>query len=407
MSKRASGFITTLIFGTAMLVVGVMIGQSGLLVYFGGGAGRATPAAAREAFEPFWEVWNYANQQYFDQPLDPDVLVEGAIEGMLATLGDQNTVYLSPEEQQFAEEQSQGEYQGIGAEVVSEDGAVIIVSPIDGSPAERAGLLPGDIIRTANGVDLTGMDIGDAAATVRGPVGTPVLLVIERDGTTFEVELIRAVVQLDSVRAEMLEEGIAYVRLSRFGERTAQELEDALEPLLAQNPAGLIIDLRNNPGGALTTVVDVADQFLADGLILTERYGNGTEDVYRAKADGLAQEIPLVVLINEGSASASEVLAGAIRDQSRGVLIGAQSFGKGTVQVWLPLSNQGGVRLTVARWLTPDGTWVHETGLTPEYVIPSRENRDDPDLQLDGALDYLLGREIRNLVDPNSADTGN
>jgi carboxyl-terminal processing protease len=390
-----------------MFVAGIWVGQSGLLVLVGRGAASSTPSEVRAEFQPFWEVWQFAQQQYFDQPLDNTALVEGAISGMLETLGDRNTIYLPPQEQQFAQEESQGEIQGIGAEVSSEDGFVVIVSPIDGSPAEAAGLRPGDIILSADNIDLFDMDIGEAAAIVRGPAGSTVTLTIERDGETFEVDIVRARVEIASVRGEILDSGIAYVRLSRFGERTAEELNEKLVELLAENPVGLIVDVRNNPGGALTTVVDIADEFLDSGVILTERYGNGEEDIFRASEDGIAQDIPLVVLINEGSASASEVLAGAIEDSGRGVLIGAQSFGKGTVQAWIPLSNSGGLRLTVARWLTPAGTWVHESGLTPAYIIPSQESRTDPDLQLDGAVDFLLGREVENTVPPEATSAGN
>lgn len=397
MKQRAGGCISTGIFVLAAFIAGVWIGQSGLTALVGLGSASSTPQEARASFQPMWEVWTFANNSYFDQPLDNDLLAEGAINGMLETLGDRNTIYLPPEEESLARQESEGEIQGIGAEVESIDGFVTIVSPIDGSPAEAAGLQPGDIILSADGTILTDMNIGDAAAIVRGPAGTPVLLEIEREGEAFEIEIIRDRIKIASARGEMLPDNIAYVRLSRFAEPTADEMLEVLEPLLAQNPVGLIIDVRNNPGGSLTTVVDIADEFLDGGLILTERYGDGNEDIFNATSSGVAQEIPMVVLINEGSASASEVLAGAIRDQDRGVLIGTVSFGKGTVQQWRGLTNGGGVRLTVARWLTPDGTWVHEEGIVPDFYIPGQENRTDPDLQLDGAVDYLLGREVQNV----------
>lgn len=359
-------------------------------------SGKA-PTEADTLFAPFWEVWNLVHTRYYDQPVDDNALMEGAIEGMLAVLDDPHTRYLSPEAEASTRERMDGEFQGIGAEVESVDGNITIVSPIVDSPAEAAGLLPGDILRAADGVDLTGMDLSEAVSFVRGPAGTAVTLLIERNGEQFEVEIVRDVVALVSVRSEMLAEGLAYVRLTQFGYRSTAEINDALTKLMAQNPAGLILDLRRNPGGGLETVVEIADQFLAKGVVLEEEFGNGRVQTYESSDKGLAEEIPMVVLVDEGSASASEVLAGAIRDRQRGILIGQTTFGKGTVQTWHSLSNNGGVRITIARWLTPDETWINETGLEPDYLIslPEVENPGDfEDTQLQAAIDYLLGRPI-------------
>jgi carboxyl-terminal processing protease len=217
-------------------------------------------------------------------------------------------------------------------------------------------------------------------------------LVVLRGDETLELDVMRDVVQIPSVRSEMLEDHIAYVRLNRFADRSPEEMQAALEEVLAENPQGLILDLRNNPGGGLESAVDIADQFLKDGVVLTERFGTGRERVFRASDEGLVQDIPLVVLINEGSASASEVLAGAIRDHQRGILLGETSFGKGTVQTWHALSNGGGVRITTARWLTPDGDWVHGEGLTPDVVVPAQDiqpGQPAEDDQLQAAVEQL------------------
>ena len=355
------------------------------------------PAATGEALAPFWEVWELVHTRYYEQPVDDVSLAEGAIDGMLAVLDDPHTRYLSPQDEAAMRERIDGEFQGIGAEVESVDGAITIVSPIAGSPAEAAGLQPGDILRQADGVDLTGMDVLDAVLLVRGPAGTAVSLLVERDGRSFTVEIVRDVVALNSVRSEMLDDGVAYLRLAQFGGRTAQEVEEALVNLMAQNPVGLILDLRRNPGGELDSVVTIADQFLPEGVVLAEQFGDGHVTTFKSEADGLAQEIPLVVLIDEGSASASEVLAGAIRDRGRGVLIGQTSFGKGTVQTWHGLSNNGGVRITVARWLTPADAWIHETGIEPDYLVALPEvtaSAEFEDTQLQAAIDFLLGRPI-------------
>lgn len=354
------------------------------------------PAGAEEGIRPLLESWELLHEKYFDQPLDDELLFEAAIDGMLAALGDPNTRYLSPEQEKAAREAQQGSIEGIGAEVTEQDGAIVIVAPYEGSPAEAAGLQQGDILRQADGVDLADMSVFEAASLVRGPAGTEVRLLIERAGELMEVAVTRDVIRVPSVRGEILNEGLAYVRLSRFGNSTAEELEELLAELLAKQPKGLILDLRGNPGGNLNAVVDIADQFLDDGLILTQRYGDGREREYEAGTDGLAQEIPLVVLIDEGSASASEVLAGAIRDRDRGVLVGAVSFGKGTVQNWERLSNGGGLRLTIARWLTPNGDWVHKSGLEPDILISLAETLSETEIdsQLQEAINYLLGKPL-------------
>lgn len=392
MNSRLTNLFFIVIFTITGFTGGYIVGESDLgsvqLIANNGG----TPAALEDTFSPFWEVWDLVHTRYFDQPVDDTLLIEGAIEGMLAVLDDPHTRYLSPEDQALSRENMSGEFQGIGAEVSEEEGHIVIVSPIEGSPAEAAGLQPGDILLTADSVELSGMSVIEAAQLVRGPKGTVVVLGLERDGQRFEVPIERDTIKITSVRGEMLEENLAYVRLTQFGESSDEELEELLTTLTAQNPAGLILDLRRNPGGSLETAVNVADQFLPEGVILYERFGNGRQTDFDSSNKGLADHIPLVLLIDEGSASASEVLAGAIQDRERGILIGQTTFGKGTVQSWQELSNGGGLRLTTARWLTPDDNWIHETGLTPDYFIPLVEGEEDA--QLEAAVDFLLGEEV-------------
>lgn len=398
-SQRVVDILSTLTIIAISFGIGYGLGQSRWAPLNLTGAASETPVDARAQFTPFWEVYDLINTEYFDQPVDQEQLVTGAIDGMLATLGDRNTTYMSPEEQESAVQSMQGEFQGIGAEVESIDGFVTVVSPISGSPAEAAGIRPRDVILTADGTDLIGMDVGDAAAIIRGPAGTDVLLEIRREEEVFELVITRARIDLPSVSGEILPseetngEEIAYIRINRFAENTDDELEEILEEQVSSDLDGMIIDLRRNPGGSLDTVVNIADQFLPDSNVLIERFGNGDERLFDATDRGLAEEIELVLLIDEGSASASEVLAGAVRDADRGVLIGVTSFGKGTVQNWSTLSNGGGVRITVARWLTPNGDWVHEVGLDPDIVIELPEDFDstsEEDPQLEAAIDYLL-----------------
>lgn len=393
MNSRIINLFFLVIFTATGFAGGYVVGQSGLgsVQIFANQGG--TPANLEDSFSPFWEVWDLVHARYVEQPVDDEQLIEGAIEGMLATLDDPHTRYLSPEDQALTRENMAGEIQGIGAEVSEEEGSIVIVSPIEGSPAEAAGLQPGDILLTADGVELSGLSVIEAAQLVRGPKGTVVVLDVEREGERFEVSIERDTIKIASVRGEMLEGNLAYVRLTQFGEHSDEELEELLTSLTAQNPDGLILDLRRNPGGSLETAVNIADQFLPEGVILHERFGNGRQTDFDSSDEGLADDLPLVLLIDEGSASASEVLAGAIQDRERGVLIGQTSFGKGTVQSWQQLSNGGGVRITTARWLTPDDNWIHEAGLTPDYFIPVTEDGEE-DSQLQAAISFLLGEEI-------------
>lgn len=389
--KRAVVILAFVVYSAFLLAAGFVAGQSGWLTWVGVGVSADTPTEARAAFKPFWEVYQYANSFFVEQPLDQTGLAEGAINGLLATLDDPFTRYSNPEEEALARSESQGEFQGIGAEVINQDGAIVVVAPIEGSPAEKAGLRSGDILRAADGADLTGMAVDEAAALVRGPAGTTVRLTIERDGQIIELDIVRGVIPLISVRGELRPDGLAYVRITQFGQQTDKELEAKLTELLAQQPAGLILDLRNNPGGDRDVAVQVADEFLRAGVVLTQRYGDGREETFDATDEGLAQDIPLATLINEGSASASELLAGALQDYGRAKLIGVKSFGKGTVQTWIGLSNGGGVRITIARWLTPKGAWIHGQGLEPDLNVPWPDDTPaDSDPQLQAAVSYLL-----------------
>lgn len=404
MKYRFAGILVGLI---ALLVgfnAGYLVGQSPIAPFRVFATAPLSPETD-EAFVPFWEVYDLVQTRYYEQPLNDDILAEGAINGLLDSLDDPHTRYLSPQDEVAERQGFEGELTGIGVEVTTEDGKITVVSPIEGSPAYEAGLLPGDILREADGVDLTDMSIMEAASLIRGPVGSAVSLLIERDGETFTIDIKRDVIEIDSVRGEILEENLAYVRLSQFGTRTSQELDDVLSDLLAQEPDGLILDLRRNPGGALDAVVDIADEFLPESTVLIQEFADGIDREYNASNKGVAEEIPLVVLIDEGSASASEVLAGAIHDHERGILIGQTTFGKGTIQTWQELSNGGGVRITFARWLTPDESWVQDQGLEPDISVelPEMENFDEfNDTQLQAAIDYLQGRQV---IDEQSSES--
>ncbi len=348
-----------------------------------------------QLFAPFWQTWDLVHEQYVDQPVDDDLMMRGAIRGMLDALGDPHTSYLEPDQYNDLTAQLQGDdsYEGIGAWVDPTADFLTVIGPIPGSPAEKAGLRTGDKIIAIDGEDMTGIDGELVRQRVLGPAGSIVTLTILRTGDEpFDVRITRASITVPSVDYRMLDGDIGYVRVLIFADNTQEQLRSALEDLLAQNPNGLVLDLRNNGGGYLQSAIDVGSEFISDGIIVYEEYGDGRRKTYEPRRGGLATDIPMVVLINEGSASASEIVAGAIQDNGRGLLVGMTSFGKGSVQIPTVLKNdEGAVRITIARWLTPNERTIHGVGLTPDVVIEFSEediaNNRDP--QLDKAVDLL------------------
>lgn len=356
-----------------------------------------TPTDLEELFAPFWEAWYIIQDQYVDQPVDSELLMRGAITGMLEALGDQHTSYMDPDQFRQASTPLEGEYEGIGAWVDADAEFLTIVSPMPDSPAEAAGLKPGDQIIAVDGESVIGVDGNLVIRRVLGPSGTKVVLTIRRESVAepFDVEITRARIVIPSVEGRMLDNNLAYVQLFTFGENTDRDLRDTLRTLLAERPSGLILDLRNNGGGFLNTAIQVASEFIQDGVVMYEEYGDGSRDTFRASGSGLATKIPLVVLVNEGTASASEIVAGAIQDYGRGQLVGVTTFGKGSVQNWVSLKNdQGAVRVTIARWLTPDERQINEVGLQPDVVVELTEEdvTAERDPQLDQAIEILLGQ---------------
>ena len=403
-------------------LVGLLIASGAFVAGFGTGAVVAPLSPALSSFEPpillptatatptvslepseteeealslFWEVWHILQEQYYGQLPDETGMTYGAIQGVLDTLEDDNTVFFDPDAAKIMREDMSGSFEGIGAHVrMREDGRLMIVAPIEGQPAEAAGLRPGDIILEADGVSLEGMNIYEAIQHVRGPKGTVARLKVLREDVAepFIVEVERARIPMPTIETKMLDGDIAYVKLYDFNAQANDRLEDALKELLAENPRGLIFDLRNNPGGFLTEAVSVASQFISEGKILTERFGDDMEQVYEAEQGGLALEVPLVVLVNPGSASASEIVAGALQDAGRALLIGETTFGKGSVQLVHRMRDDSELRVTVARWFTPNDRLIHGQGLEPDIAVElTAEDMDaGRDPQLDEAVEYLL-----------------
>lgn len=353
-------------------------------------------AATVELFKPFWDSWTVIHEYYVDQPVDDETLMRGAIEGMMNSLGDPHTQYLAPEDYSDMVSDLRGDYEGIGALVNLEGEYLTISEPFPGSPAEAAGLLPGDMVVGVDGEDMTGIEPELVRRRVLGPKGSTVILTIRREGVEepFDVSITRARIVVPSVESKMLDNEIAYVKLRQFALNTGNDLHTELEKLMAENPKGLILDLRGNPGGYVSTCVQVASEFLSEGkIVLYEEDSDGNRKEHPAIKGGLALDIPLVVLVNGQSASASEVLSGALRDYQRATLVGEQTFGKGTVQTSVVLENgeQGAIKITIARWLTPNGLNIDAEGLTPDVVVERTEddfmNNRDP--QLDKAIELL------------------
>lgn len=357
----------------------------------------ATSAATETLFAPFWEAWTLVHQQFIDQPVNDTTLMQGAIRGMLDSLGDKHTGYMTPEEYTQANMPLSGSYEGIGAYVDSSGKLLTIVSPMPGSPAEKAGLKAGDEITAVDGKSVVGVDPSVVLRSVLGPANTTVVLTIHRPNpdSTMDVSIVRQKISLPSVESKMLDSNIAYVAIYTFGDTTSADLKTALTDLLAKNPKGLILDLRNNGGGYLTTAIEVVSQFIDSGVVMYEDQGNGQRQTYNAISGGIATKIPLVVLVNEGTASASEITAGAIQDYGRGKLVGVTTYGKGSVQNWIPLeNNQGAVRITIARWLTPKERQINGVGLTPDVVVQMTDAdiKAGKDPQMEKAVEILLAQ---------------
>jgi len=356
------------------------------------------PAEQQERMKPFWEAWHLIEERfYYTEPLDYDAMVQGATAGMVETLGDEHTAWLDPQTAKLMSEDLSGTFEGIGATVDMVDGRLIIVRALAGSPAERAGLRAGDVIVAVDGKPLGKTTLIEAIMLIRGPAGSTVRLQVQRPTESgfeeFELEVKREKITLPTVESELLVGSIGHIRLTEFNSLATGEVQKALRELNRQGMKGLILDLRDNPGGYLDTAVEIADEFLEEGLIVTERDREGEGDDYSARRGGLATDIPLVVLVNNASASASEIVAGAIQDQKRGTLIGEQTFGKGSVQMTFTLSDGSSLHVTVARWFTPSGRLIDGEGLMPDIVVPltAEDTEAGRDPQLARALEFLVG----------------
>lgn len=408
-AARASSPVLAL----AVLVVAILAGgalfMSGFLVGRRAVDQPGTPADRAAAFAPFWDTYDTITRRFAGGEVSDDALVVGAIRGMVEALGDPYSSYLTAEEYRQGLQDLSGEFEGIGAEIgtrgtdgttsdcatLGPDCLLVIISPLEGSPAEKAGLQPGDAIVAVDGSSLDGLSVDQARDKVRGKKGTEVRLTIVRDdGEPFEVPVVRDVI----VAREVIEEDlgtdgeIGYVRVTGFSANAAERFEAVLEEDLEAGRTKLILDLRGNPGGYVTAARDIASEFIAEGPVFWEEDATGTPVETPTEPGGIAtsDELQLIVLVDGGSASASEIVAGALQDHDRATIVGQTTFGKGTVQQWIDLDDGAALKLTIAKWLTPDKRWIHGVGIVPdvEVTIPD-DVAPDADPTLDRAIELL------------------
>ncbi len=369
-------------------------------------------------FSLFWEVWKRLSQTYIDRAnMDTQKMVYGAISGMVSSLGDPYTMFLPPTENKDFKEELGGQFEGIGAQLGIKDNTIMVVAPIKDNPAEKAGIRAGDYILKVNGEDTSGWTVAQAVTKIRGPRGTTVNLTIlhEKESKTVEVSIVRNTIVVASVDSWMktpseikeisgvpaiknlISSGskVAYIRLSRFGDRTSDEWDKAVTSVAnaqAKDPSlkGLIFDLRNNPGGYLEGAVYIGSEFVTKGNIASQQNSNGTVEEYPVLRKGKLLTIPMVVLVNKGSASAAEIVAGALRDYNRAKLVGEVTFGKGSVQTPEDLPGGAGIHITTGKWLLPKGDWIHKKGVTPDVLVEMESFDATADAQLAKAVEMLL-----------------
>jgi carboxyl-terminal processing protease len=412
---RSAGSPSSPIAWVVALALAAMVGT---LLFVGGylaaGArGGGSCAAPTEAFEAFCEAYDTLKRQFVDQ-LDDEALAEGAIQGMFEFgVKDPFSGYMSPDDYRRALGDLSGEFTGIGAEMgvrnlenpadldacstFSSICALVVVAPLENSPAQAAGLMAGDIVEAVDGESVEGITLEDAVKLVRGEAGTKVTLSLRRDNERLEMTITRARITLREVSSRMLDNNIGYVALHGFSNSSAEQFHDALGQLLNNGATSIVFDLRDNPGGYIDAANKIASEFIAEGLIFTQESAAEGITRWEATGDGLATDadIPLVVLVNGGSASASEIVAAALQERGRATIMGQHTYGKNTVQLWNELLNGGGVRITISRWFTPDHHSVAPNGVQPDVVVEVPDDTPpNRDPFLERAVDFLTDRAV-------------
>lgn len=354
-------------------------------------------------------VWELINKKYVEAPVPETQLFYGAVAGSVASLGDPYSVFFEPQISSEFQEELKGKFEGIGAEIAIKKERLTIVAPLPDSPAERAGLKAGDKVFKIDDYDTTGISLDEAVKRIRGPKGTKVVLSVWRENKkeeTLEIEIIRDEIKFKSVKWEMKEGNIGYIKVSHFNEDTSRVFKQAVDDVLARNPRGIILDLRNNPGGYLERAIDMASYWVDQGPIVVEQFGKNYQEealpidkrrVYGSTLDPVLKGKKTVILINKGSASGSEIVAGALQDYGLATLVGERTFGKGSVQELEELSNGSSVKITVAKWLTPNGRAIDKEGIAPdiEVELTDEDYNEDRDPQLDKAIELLSNQVIK------------
>lgn len=360
---------------------------------------KFTPTDTSIDFQQFWTVWDKVTARFVDrEKIQPQKMLEGAISGMIATLGDPYTVYLPKSANDSSKEDLRGSFEGIGAQLGLDGTKIVVIAPLSETPAERAGIKPGDQIYKVNDEIIDGKSLPEVVSKIRGPKGSKVTLALKRESVKDLIvkEITRDTIVVKSVTVSFKKQNngkdIAVITLSRFGEKTDDEWLSAISQISGKgnNISGVVLDLRNNPGGFLDSSVFVASEFLAQGtkIVTQESTTEGTKTYYSNRA-GKLLDVPLVVLINKGSASASEIVSGSLKDNKRAKLIGEKSFGKGSVQEAEDLEGGAGLHITIAKWITPSGVWIHGKGIEPDVVIKNDDKKPKEDKQMDKAVEIL------------------
>lgn len=361
---------------------------------------RSIPASKNVNFSLFWEVWDRIERSYYDKSkIDHRQMVYGAIKGMVSSLEDPYTVFLPPEEQKRTQEDLEGNFEGVGIQIGFKGTQLAVIAPLEGSPAEKVGVKAGDYIigikDKAKNIErgTVGISLFDAVDLIRGQAGTNVTLVLTRKDAEapIEVEVTRAKIDVPSVvlTFEGKDKNIAHLKLLKFGDQTNVEWEKAIEQVRSKGAKGMVLDVRNNPGGYLNGAISIASEFLPRGVVVVQQDARGVKTEMTVTGRERLPNLPVVVLVNGGSASASEILAGALRDNGRAKIYGETTFGKGTIQEAQDIDNSSGLHVTTAKWLTPKGTWVNDGGLKPDTEVKDKPETADIDEQLQEALKAL------------------
>ena len=371
--KEAGKFIKikkfTFIMGI-FLVIFLTAGITTIALTFGDEKVESLAPDKHAEFEKLYSTYDKIKDDYYEE-VDEEKLVDGAINGMIKSLDDPYSAYMDKKEASSFHESISSSFEGIGAEIQEQDGQIMVVSPIKGSPAEKAGVKPNDIILSVDGKSVEGLSSSEAVLKIRGEKGTKVDLSISRAGESEPIKLTikRDTIPIETVYAEMLDDGVAKIQVTSFSEHTVQELKTALEEMSKKDMKGLVLDLRGNPGGLLDQAIEMASLFIPNGkVVLQVEDRSGKKDVYKSENDG-ELKIPVVVLIDDGSASASEIVAAAVSESADIPLIGVKSFGKGTVQTAEDFKDGSNFKYTAAKWLTPEGNWIHKKGIKPDITV--------------------------------------